>query len=617
MNVEPQEGKQRISRPEKPASRFLIPQSVHALRVAMLLTILVVIHFSAKQTVIQQAGRNTTISAAVAARVLPGAVRVDKPTAAGAAVFDAKGDRLGYVLQTSPESDHITGFSGPSNVLIAFDPQHKIAALEVLSSGDTREHLEQVTQHGEFLKSFNGMSLRQAAGNNRIDAVSGATLTCLAIHESVVHRLDSVQPAGSQPTVRRQPAVRVRRSLRFPEPPQLAHARKLFPQAASLQPHPQQASLYVVRDKEGSEAGSLLRTSPAADQVIGYGGPTETYIGFKPTGEVAGIAIGKSYDNEPYVGYVRDEEYFLTLFNGLKLVDLAKIDATSGEVEGVSGATMTSQSVVEGMQKAAAKHQADLKAPPVVQPVAPLPAPAAPPAPPVENGGWDGFTLRVSLHDYGVAGVILFSLLLAFTHLRSNRWLRFCFLVVLVIYLGFTTGSLLSQAMFAGWARSGVPWRKAPGLVMLTAAALLTPVFTGRNLYCSHLCPHGAVQQLIKRRLPWQWTPPAWLTRWLKLLPAALLVWCVIVAVLALPFSLIGIEPFDAWMIRIAGWATIAVAVSGLVFSLFTPMAYCRYGCPTGALLKFLTFTSASHQWSRRDWFALALTMLACGLWLV
>ena len=44
------------------------------------------------------------------------------------------------------------------------------------------------------------------------------------------------------------------------------------------------------------------------------------------------------------------------------------------------------------------------------------------------------------------------------------------------------------------------------------------------------------------------------------------------------------------------GEKTIGVAVSGLAFSLFTPMAYCRYGCPTGALLKFLTFGSRYFQ---------------------
>ena len=64
---------------------------------------------------------------------------------------------------------------------------------------------------------------------------------------------------------------------------------------------------------------------------------------------------------------------------------------------------------------------------------------------------------------------------------------------------------------------------------------------------------------------------------------------------LSLPVSLVDIEPFDAWVFRVAGWATITVAIVGLVASLFVPMAYCRYGCPTGALLKFLQVSLAQR----------------------
>jgi polyferredoxin len=101
----------------------------------------------------------------------------------------------------------------------------------------------------------------------------------------------------------------------------------------------------------------------------------------------------------------------------------------------------------------------------------------------------------------------------------------------------------------------------------------------------------------------------------MKLLPGVLLAWCVAVAMLHLPFSLVDIEPFDAWVWRIAGWATITIAVVGLAASLFVPMAYCRYGCPTGAMLEFLRFNAHSDRWSPRDWTALALVTFAFAVW--
>jgi len=37
----------------------------------------------------------------------------------------------------------------------------------------------------------------------------------------------------------------------------------------------------------------------------------------------------------------------------------------------------------------------------------------------------------------------------------------------------------------------------------------------------------------------------------------------------------------------------------GLLASVFLPQAYCHYGCPTGAVLKFLA--SSPGRWTRRD----------------
>jgi polyferredoxin len=94
-----------------------------------------------------------------------------------------------------------------------------------------------------------------------------------------------------------------------------------------------------------------------------------------------------------------------------------------------------------------------------------------------------------------------------------------------------------------------------------------------------------------------------------------LLAWCVIVGMTTLGYSLVDIEPFDAYVFRIAGWATISIAIVGLIASRFIPMAYCRYGCPTGAVLQFLRFNADSHRWTIRDTTALALLTLTATLY--
>jgi hypothetical protein len=82
----------------------------------------------------------------------------------------------------------------------------------------------------------------------------------------------------------------------------------------------------------------------------------------------------------------------------------------------------------------------------------------------------------------------------------------------------------------------------------------------------------------------------------------------------ALPFNLAGLEPFDAWVFRTAGIATLGVAAVGLVASVFVPQAYCRFGCPTGALLNFVRARGATDHFSTRDAAALVLVAIAGAL---
>ena len=53
------------------------------------------------------------------------------------------------------------------------------------------------------------------------------------------------------------------------------------------------------------------------------------------------------------------------------------------------------------------------------------------------------------------------------------------------------------------------------------------------------------------------------------------------------------------------------LAIAGLVASLFVPMAYCRYGCPTGALLKFVRYAGHGDVFGKRDVGALVLVLAA------
>ena len=188
--------------------------------------------------------------------------------------------------------------------------------------------------------------------------------------------------------------------------------------------------------------------------------------------------------------------------------------------------------------------------------------------------------------------------------------------MILVMYLGLINGDILSQAMLAGWARHGIPWRSAPGLVLLSVAAVLIPITSRKNIYCHHICPHGAAQQLIRRSSKRRIRLPSRIVYILRHIPGLLLALCVILAMTSTTFSLIDFEPFDAWVFRVAGWATISIAVIGLFASFFIPMAYCRFGCPTGFLLNFLRLNAHSDRWGKTDWGAVILLAISFFIWI-
>jgi hypothetical protein len=277
--------------------------------------------------------------------------------------------------------------------------------------------------------------------------------------------------------------------------------------------------------------GWALRTSPVADRVIGYQGPTDAAVCFDPQGKVAGVVVTASFDNEPYAGYVRDDRAFRRLWRGMTIEAVAGLDPAA-DAEGVSGATMTSQAVAEGLVLAA-RARVDR-------------------APTGMAAGFRGWLSRIEPPQWGALAVIAVGVITAFTRLRGTWFGRLALPVVVLAYLGFGAGALVSQAQFWGWAQAGVP-RGAAVLMALAAAAVVLPATTRRNVYCSHLCAHGAAQQLILRAVRPRSSLPRPVRPWLAALPWALLLVAVAAAALRLPVSLVDLEPFDAYLPTVFG----------------------------------------------------------------
>src|SRR5690606_15961098 len=135
-------------------------------------------------------------------------------TERGGALIVLEGEQpIGTVLQTFPEANSHLGFSGATNLLIGFSPEGTVIGTVIIASKDTRDHVELIRRNPSFLSAWNGLD-RVAAGRARVDAVSGATLTSLAIVQGVRARLGNVSG-----------------SLKFPDDDTLSEARSIFPTA--------------------------------------------------------------------------------------------------------------------------------------------------------------------------------------------------------------------------------------------------------------------------------------------------------------------------------------------------------------------------------------------------
>jgi Na+-translocating ferredoxin:NAD+ oxidoreductase RnfG subunit len=433
--------------------------AAHAARLAVVAALVWLVHAEHRAFLARQTGADlASLPVDRIRRHLPEAAAIAgdaNAIAGGRDLLDAAGERVGTIFKTSPAGDAAIGFSGPTDLLVVCDADQRVAGVEILSSRDTRDHVAAIERDSRYLAAFRGKSLDdlEALATGKVDAVAGSTLTCLAIAEALSLRLGG-SAAGS----------------RFAATPTLEDLQKIFPDAVAIEPDAGDPAVIRVQAADRIPLGWALRTSPAADRVIGYQGPTDAVIGFDTAGKVAGVAVLATFDNEPYVGYVRDDRAFRRVYRGMTIEELAGLDPAATGVEGVSGATMTSQAVAEGIVRAVRAHAA---------------APAT-------GRSWIA-SLRRDLDGprLGALGIIAAAIVTAFTRARGTWFGRLALPLAVIAYLGFGAGALLSQAQLWGWAQAGVP-RGAIVLAALAAAAVLLPATTRKNVYCSHLCAHGA-----------------------------------------------------------------------------------------------------------------------------
>ena len=376
-------------------------------------------------------------------------------------------------------------------------------------------------------------------------------------------------------------------------PVTVSEVKALLPEAHRLKVDAGPRGGLEVVNADGEKIGYAVRTMPDSREIVGYSGPSDVLVVFDAEEKGVGIAIRQSYDTPSHVDDVKREFLFMESWNGRSWDAIAEIsDFNEAGIYSVTGATRTSEAVMESVTHRLAVAD-----------------------------GEEGLERAVEFHwnDFALLGFLAGGGVFAFWQKKTfQRW-RWIFSVATIGLLGLWMGDLIAQSLMVGWVESRIPWEATPGLVIFVAAAFLLPWFTKQPVYCQFICPHGNLQRWMMKVVPATWKRPLpgdgkWIGRWI---PVMLLVVVIAISFLQLDFDLAGIEPFDAYVIKSAGIATISVALVGLAISLFFPMAYCKYGCPTGWLLEFVRKRSGKDKFGERDWAGVGLLGLALVLYFI
>ena len=502
----------------------------------------------------------------------PEAVALKPGPQATLVVRDQYQNKLGLLLTTQPEAEKVLGYQGPSNVLVALDNHDRVVGTRILSSEDTPGHVDKLRDNPQFAKSLRDWRPTSEPAP-KLEGYAGSTLTALSIVQSIQQRT-----AGTYA------------SLRFPTPLSLDEVKRLgFPTAAGFERNVPRLGWNLVRDAQGKALGYAVRSSPSSDEINGYAGPSETLLAVEVDQlTIRQIVLRETYDTTQYVQRIHDDGEYLKSLAKWNTKEWPKVDFTSAQLEGVAGATLTSYAIAEGIkQRFADDAKGELAK---------------------RRGTWD------LIQQAAGWCFLLGALLMTFTNLHGKPWVRTAWQLLLVAGLGLWLGQMISLSLFVGWARHGLPGGPTTGLVALGAMALLIPWSTRRQAYCHQICPHGAAQELLGRFPKLHLRLSTQTHRWLRLIPFILLGGSFLAALLWPRWSLGQLEPFDAWLLSGVALSSVIIAVLGLVVAVFIPQGFCKYGCPTGALLNFTRTQNQQETWAKRDTFAALLLLVGALL---
>lgn len=403
----------------------------------------------------------------------------------------------------------------------------------------------------------------------------------------------------------------------------LEQVQRVFPGAESITPLNGKAPAYMVRDRKG-QLGYALSTLELAPISAYSGRPISAVVGIDEEGLIRGVDILQHEEPILVIGVSdRDLHQFIDQFEGKKSTDRIRVGAHERPgyvgIDGISGATITTMVLTSSINKS-------------VQLVAN--AYGIPRGSAVTMPGLDSDTTATAFVDEPAwkqlwrdrflelalvsAALLLLMLILFFQdwlveHPVLFHRLRVGYLLFTVFFIGFYCSAQLSVINLLAFFHSlsgEFSWDTLliePVVFLLWAFVAVSILLWGRGVFCGWLCPFGAAQDLISKlanrlgfegyRLPQRVHERLWAIKYF-----------ILIALIGLSLDsmvnaarLAEVEPFKTtFILRFMREPIFVVyAVALLAVSAINSKFYCKYICPLGAGLSFIT-RFRIFDWLRR-----------------
>ena len=589
--------------------------SFHAARAALLAQgfLCFVLLFFAQKTL----GQTPQLSAAQLAAVLPQAQRFspkqgNPPVYIGYESEAKDAEIVGYAFETTDFEPQEIGYSAPIEVLVGVDLAGELTGIEILFYRESYKSIR-----GDFLNSerfpnqFDGKSVADGFRVGRdIDGVSRATISSWAVSRGIRNSAREVARAylGEAAVFANASVEDQALSLLAPLswegliddglvklwPVLLEDGTQIDLTVAFMGNEKLGEMLVGAEDYSRAEREASNRVREGALLLIGIAGNASSpfrqenlalqqgdwsyQVERRRFVYVGSAEAGKSRDKMRFAGAivlppeVDIAQPFTLFYNTGKEVDsIDQLEQVNYQVPPIALALAQGRQVPAEYLPEIIDEYADL---------------------PIETG------LQALLGSAPSTEIALLMLLLTVAmtaFVRKDARLRWVALLSTFVYLGFVNGTFLSVSHITNFMKQG------PGLflndlplLILVVFTLVTTVFWGR-VFCSSLCPFGALQDILERIVPRRWrrSLPQWLhdrALWLKyVILAGLIAMAVAYAELSV-FQYF--EPFGTLFYQSQSlllWGILSVFVAG---SIFVPRFYCRYACPLGASLGVISIAA-------------------------